>query len=333
MQIKNIVFEGGGIRCVAYGGAIVALEKGGAYAQVKRLAGTSTGALTAMLLSTGFTPDETAHILADFDFALFRDKSSYLSTIAGLSATFGIYKGDALRDWLGAKLKEKGHKEKLTFKDLQKLFDANQSSYKELYVVATNLSRQQAEEFSARNTPDMQIRDAVRASMSMPFIFKSIEIKKDLYTDGSLSLNYPIQLFDHERFMDSNNKSAEATIAGVKLNPETIGFKLVDSQPIKAFSGEWNLPPVRLENFEDFVNSTMKFFLNGLNRQVLLPEDMARTISIDISGTHTTDFNLSREHVARLFDQGKSAVEAVFPPVVQAPPAPRTSAEGQDEIL
>lgn len=52
-QIENIVFEGAGIRGIAYSGAINQLEQIGLLKNVKRVGGTSAGAITAMLLTFG----------------------------------------------------------------------------------------------------------------------------------------------------------------------------------------------------------------------------------------------------------------------------------------
>ena len=48
---KNLVFEGGGVKGIAYIGAIEALDQAGALNQIERVAGTSAGAITAMLMS------------------------------------------------------------------------------------------------------------------------------------------------------------------------------------------------------------------------------------------------------------------------------------------
>jgi NTE family protein len=52
-QFRNLVFEGGGVKGIAYAGAIEVLEKESILSDIKRVAGTSAGAITAALLASG----------------------------------------------------------------------------------------------------------------------------------------------------------------------------------------------------------------------------------------------------------------------------------------
>jgi hypothetical protein len=61
-QPENLVFQAGGPRGIAYIGAIRGLEKLGMLAPVKRLAGSSGGALTATLIALGFSADEIQNL-------------------------------------------------------------------------------------------------------------------------------------------------------------------------------------------------------------------------------------------------------------------------------
>ena len=49
--IRNLVFEGGGVKGIGFPGAIEALEKRGMLGGVKSVAGSSAGGITAMLLA------------------------------------------------------------------------------------------------------------------------------------------------------------------------------------------------------------------------------------------------------------------------------------------
>ena len=52
--IKNLVFEGGGIKGLAYAGALEALAGRGHLQTVEQVAGTSAGAITALLVALGY---------------------------------------------------------------------------------------------------------------------------------------------------------------------------------------------------------------------------------------------------------------------------------------
>jgi NTE family protein len=62
---ENRVFQGGGPKGIAYIGALDVLEKRGILPQVKRVAGTSAGAITATFLAVGYSVDEAKkHLMA-----------------------------------------------------------------------------------------------------------------------------------------------------------------------------------------------------------------------------------------------------------------------------
>src|SRR5688572_26513533 len=53
VRIENLVFEGGGVKGIAYAGALDVLEQRALMAGVRGVAGTSAGAYTAMLVAVG----------------------------------------------------------------------------------------------------------------------------------------------------------------------------------------------------------------------------------------------------------------------------------------
>ena len=63
-NFKNLVFEGGGVKGIAYGGALDALNAMNALQGIERVAGTSAGAITATLLALGYTSSEVSDIIS-----------------------------------------------------------------------------------------------------------------------------------------------------------------------------------------------------------------------------------------------------------------------------
>lgn len=62
--IKNLVFEGAGVRGIAYAGAIKELENNKLISQIEKVGGTSAGAITAMMLALGYSSDEIGEIIS-----------------------------------------------------------------------------------------------------------------------------------------------------------------------------------------------------------------------------------------------------------------------------
>ena len=67
-HFRNLVFEGGGVRGIAYVGALEVLDKEGILKDIKRVAGTSAGAMVAVLVGLRYTADELKEILWDLNF-------------------------------------------------------------------------------------------------------------------------------------------------------------------------------------------------------------------------------------------------------------------------
>ena len=76
-NFKNLVFEGGGVKGIAYGGALDVLDKMKILSSVIRVAGTSAGAINAVLVALGYTSAEVSKIIADTNFKDLKTKASY----------------------------------------------------------------------------------------------------------------------------------------------------------------------------------------------------------------------------------------------------------------
>ena len=72
-QFKNLIFEGGGVKGVAYAGAIKVLEEKGIMSSIMRVGGTSAGAINAELVGLGYTSAQTLNIMNKLNFKKFMD--------------------------------------------------------------------------------------------------------------------------------------------------------------------------------------------------------------------------------------------------------------------
>ena len=144
--IRNLVLEGGGIKGIAYIGVTDVLSQNGTLKDIKRIAGTSAGAINAMLMCVGYNVKEMSDVmwnmdfndLADDDFGIFRDTNRFMTQ-------FGWHKGDYFLKWAEEMIGQKTGNPHLTFAELHKLVEKEPDKYKDLYVVGTNLSTRTAE--------------------------------------------------------------------------------------------------------------------------------------------------------------------------------------------
>ncbi len=97
-EYKNLVLEGGGIRGLAYPGALKVLEQKGIIKNIERVAGTSAGAITALMVSLGYNSYEIDSIIYVLKIQQFNDGKNIVGKIRRVRKEYGVYKGGNLND-------------------------------------------------------------------------------------------------------------------------------------------------------------------------------------------------------------------------------------------
>ena len=326
IQFRNLVFEGGGVKGIAYVGAMQVMEKHGALEYISRVGGTSAGAINALIYALGYDLSEQSNILDSTDFSKFRDSSWFIGNIQRLIKKFGWYKGDYFQNWIGDLIQEKLRKRNATFKDLK------DSGRPDLYVIGTNLTTRYAEVFSHERHADMPLDMAVRISMSIPMFFASVRYgsRKDVYVDGGVIMNYPVKLFDREKYIDMINEAYAAqprsyydkenkVFLEMKqgrspyvFNKQTLGLRLDTQEEIALF--RYDEPPKEkpVDGFTDYVGALLGSVTQVQNNQHIHGDDWQRTLYINTLDVSTTDFGLTDEKKAELIESGIKCAETYF---------------------
>ncbi len=314
-QFRNLVFEGGGVKGIAYAGAIQVLESQGILPGITRVAGTSAGAITATLLALGAGSKDIADIVGGTDFRQFMDSSLLpTSNIWRLVNDYGWYKGDAFAAWIQGIIKQRTGDACTSFAQLRAL-KARGGAFRDLYMVGTDLSRQQALTFSGDDSPDMPIWYATRTSMSIPFFFQAVMVQGAVRVDGGVSWNYPIDMFDDKRFLDDAKKGVKPDYptlysASQVFNKETLGFRVDTADEIAAEKQAWKSPPDKVDNVADYIKALMGFMLDTANKTHLHDDDWHRTVFIDAAGIGATDFGLTPVQIKTLIANGVQGATA-----------------------
>src|SRR6185503_5760874 len=216
----NLVFEGGGVKGVAYGGALEVLDQNGILDQIESVAGTSAGAITATMVALGYSAGYIKDKMLNLDFKSFED-GNFFGDLERFRTQFGWYKGEVFLEFMQGEVEGALGSPDATFTDLNNQRQQDSTKFRELYVVGTNLSQRVDRVFSYASTPDIAIADAVRISMSYPLFFASRKLDGDVYVDGGVLRNYPLRLFDPQ--------TPDEAHPGLYLrtpNFETLGFHL-----------------------------------------------------------------------------------------------------------
>jgi len=313
-DFRNLIFEGGGVKGVAYAGALAELEHMNILSKINRVAGTSAGAITAVLLSLGYSIKDISEIIANKNFNDFKDDSwgVILDTIR-LVRKYGWHKGKNFYNWIGELIKKKVGKEHLTFRELHNLTGKNE--FMELYITGTNLSNQVTEIYSYETEPNMEIREAVRISMSIPLFFQAVFRKNKVMIDGGVTLNYPINIFDYKKYLVNEKNGEKITYnknPNYMFNHETLGFRLDTKDEILYNKMGWSNVPRKINNILNYNSSLLNFILESANKWHLHKNDWNRTIFIDTLGVKATDFDLSRNKVDALIKSGRQGVINYF---------------------
>lgn len=329
-HFRNLVFEGGGVKGIAYVGAMQVLERKGILKNILRVGGTSAGAINAVLLGLNYSPAETKEVLAALDFGSFLDESwGVVRDSHRLLTEFGWYKGDYFRRWIGDLIKEKTGNSESTFNDVS---DHKQAQgFRDMYFIGANLSTGFAEVFSYEHTPRMCVADAVRISMSIPLFFASKRSARgDVYVDGGVLDNYPIKLFDREKYLDGKRvkkyasvpdyyrahnerlKAERKKISPYCYNKETLGFRLDSAKEIAAFRDHAEPERRVIEDFFSYAWALVETLMQIQASMHLHSDDWQRTIYIDTLGVKTTQFDLSDGQKAALVDSGRANTEKYF---------------------
>ncbi len=307
-KYTNLVFEGGGIRGIAYAGVLKELENSGIIKDIEKVGGTSAGAITALMISLGYSSDEIYEIISETKFQKFNDgEFIFFGGLSRLSEKYGWYKGNKFTHWLEKIIEAKTGDAEITLAALQ------QKNFKQLYVTGTCLNKQKLLVFSAETYPQMKVKDAVRISMSVPLYFEAVFIdsvgkvykknKKDknldIVVDGGILGNFPIFLFD-SIVVNASNQYTRIP------NFKTIGVRLDSEEQIKSDSLNKKLVPVEINGISNYLTAFYTIILENLNRNQLIPSDWERTISVSSVGIGSKIKKLSSEQKMSLIKSGET---------------------------
>ncbi len=280
------MFSGGGVKGIAFVGAVAVCEQLGY--RWRKLAGTSSGAIIAALLAAGYNALEVKELLKELDYKKIIAKNpwDYIPFGRPVRVLFkkGMYSGDYLEDWIEQKLAKKNVS---TFSDMDQ---------DRLQIIASNISTgkilQLPKDARELGVTERQIKvsKAVRMSISIPFFFDPLAIKKkkiQYVVDGGIISNFPVWLFDHD-------------------TPETI--------PTFGF----NLRSKNAEHYYKVTNpfymlyAIMSIMLESQDMKYIEHQDAVRTIFISTEGVKATDFELSETQKGKLYDAGTKAAKKFF---------------------
>lgn len=308
-QYKNLVMRGGGVRGIAYTGAIEALEEKNIMQGIGNVAGTSVGAIVAAMVSVGYSGAEMKALMFDLEVQSFNDgRWFFIGGQKRLRKNFGWYKGEAIEKWIGKVIAQKTGNADITFAQLHALA-LKDHLYKDLYIAATNLTLQKATIFNWRTYPQMAIKTAVKASTAIPLYYTAVMLDSlgrivrkprkgvnyEVFVDGGILENYPIALFD----------------SGIAINKQTLGLHLTRPEQIAYNSTGDGLAPYNIKSFGNYIGALYNVIIENLNHNTP-SQNSFRTIYISTANISPRVRGMSPEQKTLLYNNGRSAVADFF---------------------
>lgn len=178
---RALVMKGGGVKGLAFTGALLELEK---HYWFDQHVGASAGAIAAVLLAANYTPTELQAELRATRFSQFKD-ARWWQIPFNLFFRHGMYPGESFRLWMAALLQRKFNKlTEVTMADLDGAV---------IYACRRGLGTLVFD--SAGDLKGTPASYATRCSMSIPFVFTPEQVSGRRVFDGGVRNNFPLKAF------------------------------------------------------------------------------------------------------------------------------------------
>lgn len=228
-KINTLCFSGGGVKGFSFIGGLEKLieEEIIDLKNINLFVGTSAGALLSFLLNLEWSIKEIKDFIINFNFSKLTGDIDSINFFE----KFGLQDGERVKLLFIKFLECKLDRKDITFKEL---FDLTN---KKLIIVGTNLSQGKEATFSVDHTPDFSIILALRISCSIPIIFTPIEYNNELYVDGGIVNNFPINYCSRKSTIgfyvkNCNNNSITSVknliLTTLSLTADTISEKNIE---------------------------------------------------------------------------------------------------------
>ena len=311
------ILDGGGVKGAALAGCLQAAED--LHIQFEGYAGTSAGSIVALLASVGYTADEMRRIMTrEVNFTDFLDDSGamleklkevpqdlptaarrpwrlyrYVQLMSHLAKHLGLYQAHKLQRFLIEKITDKlpalrGQSD-ITFDDLEA------QGCRPLKIIAADIGLHTSVVYGASSAGGLtgSVIDAVRASMSYPFVFRPVPVNDRFLVDGGLSSNLPVFAFEKER------RANRLPVVAFDLVASSHRFEN-SAYGLRQFCGD--MLSTALESSDHLLREIVQ----GLYH-----------VPIEVpAGIGTLDFSLSEDKRVQLFEKGVSATHSFFSKVV-----------------
>lgn len=254
----NVSFSGSGQLYPLFVGALLCLQDRGI--KVAEISATSGGAIIAAGYGSGYKPGPSLVELIKRTLPL--KNNLFDLSLFSFFTKWGLIKGERIEKVFSDKFCKTLGETKIP-----------------VHIVAANVSRRRYRIFSSKKDPNFSVASAVRASISLPLIFAPLEIGGDLYVDGGIVKNLPIDVFTN--------------------GLPTIGFRIRSSGGI----GQ------KIKSLKDYLFSLIDTIVDCNEDEDI--DDSNSKMVIDLNTKyHSLNFNISEPDVDAMIQEGYKSTAA-----------------------
>jgi NTE family protein len=255
----KLVLSGSGTKFPLFAGALKRLEEEGCV--VEAAIGTSGGSIITAALGSGYSADEMIKLCKEImprlsklvDFSFLRPLTDW-----------GFVGGEKIKEELG--------------KHFIELLGQSQIP---IHITACNFDTEKLTFFSSKETPKLETKNVVRASISIPLFFVPEPIGGDLFVDGGVKKNFPIDFFGD--------------------SPDVVGLYFVDSPGRRPRPKGW-------KSLAGFIGRIINMLIAATTEDDI--EDAQHTIQIPLkTKVNGLDFSFKEEEVQQMIDEGYACVD------------------------
>lgn len=261
---NKLVLSGGGINGIIFIGILKYLEEHNMINNLNVFVGTSIGSLINTLIILKYKSSEIEDFILKFNFS---DIIKF--NVVNLFTDFGIDDGILFEILIKCFIRNKLKRDNITLIELYNL------TKKKNIIITCNISKNKCIYIDHTSHPNLELITALKMSTCIPFYFKPINYKNDLYVDGSLLCHFGINLFQDN-------------------DTEVLGILLKNNNIIKNNS-----------SFDNYISLLLNMYINlniYKNRNI---------IEIDYI-YNILDFSIKKEQKKNLIDIGYNNIYNYF---------------------
>jgi NTE family protein len=281
IKITKLVLSGGSMRGFSFLSLLKYLEKKDTLKDINEFVGTSIGALVGMLIILGYLAKELQDFFLDIEFDIEKD-----ICLGNFFELYGLNDGKFIDKLIRGLIKMKGYIPDITLKELYT------KTNKILVACACCVNTKSPVFFNHINYPDMPVWLAVRASMSIPFIFTPVIYQDNYYIDGGGVVNLPIKYYTESETVIKSEILCVSLKEIIPLEKRHICIDTIDKYYINALKSSFD----RIE-YDD-----LEYIKK--NGYLLL------TLNVKIS--NSLDFKLSKEERLEIINSSYITVKDFF---------------------